>query len=103
MLHLLFFSLELGGDIAGVVVRQHPVLAWYPQVRRLRRRLPTRRPNYMIEMFILRVSLEPNGGSRTRGAIYGGRLPRRSRNSFGGSLSRSGVNGHDDGVEELEK
>jgi hypothetical protein len=62
--HLLLFAFKRGRNVAGVLLRQHPVMgAWNSQMCGLRRGLPARSADNMIEVFVMREPLETEGGS----------------------------------------
>lgn len=67
LLHLLLLALEGGGNVARVLLGQNAVRgtgsARNAQVRGLRRGLPQSSMDDMIEVLVVRESLETNGGA----------------------------------------
>lgn len=76
LLHLLLLALEGSGDVAGVLFGQDAVRGtrgtwgtWDAQMRGLGRGLPQGRTDGMIEVLVVRIPLEANGGTGARATV----------------------------------
>lgn len=63
--HLFLLAFKLGGNVTGALLGENTVVARQSQVCRLRRRLAAGGPIDIVEVLVMRESLEADGSSRT--------------------------------------